>query len=458
MFRRLPAQPGQILLGATLVAVVLSALVVVVGVRRDQQFEALVAHGTRALRERDTAAAIESLSGALTLRADSVVAHLRRAEAYALRRDFGPALRDLTEATRLDPSGTTPRKLLGDVNFALGRYRQAEHRYREFLVLDERSAEVWHKLGLSQLMAGLPREALHALRQSLALDGRRAETAYVAGLALVELKQPVEAIEELRRAVALNPALKEARLELARHFGRAGRAADEVAQLEAVASLEPRVVEHRVAIAQALIRGGLTEAALASVARAQEQFPNSGVLQWTLGDIWLRTFERTHQAVALDQAERALERAGEVWSHPDVRASRAQAHLLAGRPRPALRLLVEASQSYPQSVRVLRLLAEAARRTGDGALEFDALARATILESSPSAPDVTFETCLRLADLSARLGHPTAERWLGDAAAAAAGIEGAASKVQAVRQRLQGRQAIDNIGSPRRSSSRRQSG
>lgn len=452
MFRWWPAQPGQLLLGATLVAVALSALVVVVGVRQDQQFEALVSQGTRALRERDTAAAIESLSGAITLRADSVVAHLRRAEAYAMRRDFGPALRDLTEATRLDPSGTTPRKLLGDVNFALGRYRQAEHRYREFLVLDERSAEVWHKLGLSQLMAGLPREALHSLRQSLALDGRRAETAYVAGLALLELKQPVEAVEELRRAVALNPALKEARLELARHFGRAGRAADEVAQLEAVASLEPQVVAHRVAIAQALLRGGLTDAALASVARAQAQFPNSGELQWTLGDIWLRTFERTHQTMALERAERALERAGEVWSHPDVRASRAQAHLLAGRPRPALRLLVEASQSYPQSARVLRLLAEAARRTGDGALEFDALAKATILESAPGDPRATFEACLRLAELAATLGHPTAERWLGDAAAAAAGIDGGALRVREAQQRLRDRPAVREPGLPRRRS------
>lgn len=437
MFRLRVTHPARVLLAATVAAVLLAMAAVALGFRREQQFEALVADGTRALRQHDTSAAIEALSGALTLNDDSVVAHLRRAEAHAARQDFGPALRDLTDAARLDPSGTTPRKLLGDVNYALGRYRQAENRYREFLALDERSAEVWHKLGVTQLQAGRPADALQSLRQSLALEGRRAETSYVVGLVLFELRRPAEAVEELRRAVALNPALKQARLELARHFGRTGRAADEVTQLEAVAALEPQVVTHRVAIAQALLRGGLADAALGVLAKAQVQFPGNGILEWAIGEAWLGRFERTRQPDALGHAERAFERASEVWSHPDVRASRARAHLLAGRPRPALQLLQEATESYPLSPRTLRLLAEAARRTGSTAIEFDALAKATILDDSPADSTVVVESFLRLAELATELGHPSAERWLGDAAAKAAGVEGAAARVRAVRLRLQ---------------------
>jgi tetratricopeptide (TPR) repeat protein len=430
------ARPGRLLLGATLVALLLSAVVVGLGNQQDRQFDELVASGTRALRQGDTSGALEALSGALTLNPDSVVAHLRRAEAHAARQDFGPALRDLTAAARLDPGATTPRKLLGDVNYALGRYRQAESRYREFLALDERSAEVWHKLGLTQLLSGQPREALQSLRQALAIEGRRAETSYVLGLVLLDLKRTPEAIEELRRAVALRPSLKEARVELARQFGRTGRAADEVAQLEALAVLEPQVVTHRVALAQALLRGGLTEAALTSLARARQQFPDNGVLEWALGEAWLGEYERSHDHAMLNRAEAALERAAEVWSHTEVRVSRARTHLLAGRPQPALRLLVEAAQTYPVSPRTLRLLAEAARRTGESAVEYDALAKAVILENAPADPGVTIQGYLRLAELATDLGRPTAERWLGDAAAAASAIDGALPRVQAVRKRL----------------------
>lgn len=436
MFQFSVARPGRLLLGATLVALLVSAVVVGLGIEQDQRFDELVASGTRAHREGDTSGAIEALSGALTLNPDSVVAHLRRAEAHAARQDFGPALRDLTEAARLDPGATTPRRLLGDVNYALGRYRQAESRYREFLSLDERSAEVWHKLGLTQLLSGQSREALQSLRQALALEGRRAETSYVLGLVLLDLKRTPEAIEELRRAVALRPSLKEARVELARHFGRVGRAAEEVAQLEALAVLEPQVVAHRVALAQALLRGGLTEAALTSLAEARRQFPDSGVLEWALGEAWLDEYERSHNRALLHRADAAFEHAAEVWSHPDVRVSRARTHLLAGRPQPALRLLVEAAQAYPVSPRTLRLLAEAARRTGESSIEYDALAKALILESAPTDPGATIQGYLRLAELATDLGRPTAERWLGDAAAAAAAIDGALPRVQALRKRL----------------------
>ena len=74
-------------------------------VARDRDYRALLARGDAALRNDETFVAIEAYSGAIALRHDSTIAHLRRGETYQRRGDRGDldqAARDFRTAASLD--------------------------------------------------------------------------------------------------------------------------------------------------------------------------------------------------------------------------------------------------------------------------------------------------------------------------------------------------------------------
>jgi len=73
-------------------------------VRQDREFRRLIALGDASLAREQTYVAIEAFSGALALRPDSMVAHLKRGDTYRRRGELSAALRDLRDASGLDPS------------------------------------------------------------------------------------------------------------------------------------------------------------------------------------------------------------------------------------------------------------------------------------------------------------------------------------------------------------------
>ena len=91
-------------------------------VRQEREFRRLIAAGDAALTRNQTYEAIEAFSGALALKRDSMLAHLKRGDSYRRRGELTAALRDLREATTLDPTATRALELLGDVNAAMSRY------------------------------------------------------------------------------------------------------------------------------------------------------------------------------------------------------------------------------------------------------------------------------------------------------------------------------------------------
>src|SRR3989449_5662953 len=111
-------------------------------VRQDREFRRLIALGDASLAREQTYVAIEAFSGALALRPESMVAHLKRGDTYRRRGELSAALRDLRDASALDPSATRPLELLGDVNVTLGRYQRATEHYRRLLTLPDRSPPV----------------------------------------------------------------------------------------------------------------------------------------------------------------------------------------------------------------------------------------------------------------------------------------------------------------------------
>ena len=86
---------------------------------RERQYQALLARGDAALSEDQTFGAIEAYSGAVALRADSVIARLRRGETYQRRGDFEAAAHDFRAAAALDPAAPRPLEGLGNVLYQL---------------------------------------------------------------------------------------------------------------------------------------------------------------------------------------------------------------------------------------------------------------------------------------------------------------------------------------------------
>jgi Flp pilus assembly protein TadD len=88
---------------------------------RERDYRALLALGDTALRDEQTFGAIEAYSGAIALRPDSMLPHLRRGETYQRRGELQEAARDFRAAATLDPTATRPLEALGDVLYEMKR-------------------------------------------------------------------------------------------------------------------------------------------------------------------------------------------------------------------------------------------------------------------------------------------------------------------------------------------------
>src|SRR5438093_11091414 len=113
---------------------------------RDRDYRALLARGDSALRDEQTFGAIEAYSGAIGLRPDSMLAHLRRGETYRRRGELDAAAKDLQIAAALDPAATRPLDELGDVRYDQQRFHDAAEIYGQCLRPDDHAARVSYKL------------------------------------------------------------------------------------------------------------------------------------------------------------------------------------------------------------------------------------------------------------------------------------------------------------------------
>src|SRR5687767_14798440 len=169
-----------------LAALMVGVVVAWYAVRQEREFQRLIAAGDVALAADQTYGAIEAFSGALALKGDSMLAHLKRGDTYRRRGELDAALRDLRQAATLDPSAPRAAELLGDVNAELGHHDRAVEQYRTFTQLDDLSPRVLYKLGLAHYRNGNPMQAVEPLQRALALDPRLAEAHYLLGMCLRE--------------------------------------------------------------------------------------------------------------------------------------------------------------------------------------------------------------------------------------------------------------------------------
>jgi len=199
-----------LVLGTSLMLAVGTALAVV-SVRNEREYERLMLAGDAALGASDLSAAIEAFTGAITLRGDSIAAHLKRGLAYREREEPEAALRDLRRASELDPSAPRVFEWQGDVNAGLGRHARAAERFEQSLQLDDRQAEVFYKLAVARYRDGRSGAAIDPLRRALTLAPGFAEAHYLLGISLRDASRLDEALGELNAAAKLSPGLLEAR-------------------------------------------------------------------------------------------------------------------------------------------------------------------------------------------------------------------------------------------------------
>src|SRR5262245_64969782 len=76
---------------------------------RERAYRQQIADGDAALARDDTAAAIRAFSGAITLKPESMLGYLKRGQTYRRRGELADAMRDLRQATVIDPTAKIGR-------------------------------------------------------------------------------------------------------------------------------------------------------------------------------------------------------------------------------------------------------------------------------------------------------------------------------------------------------------
>ncbi len=401
----------------TLVAVVVVAVAGVAGaltysaLANEREFERLIVAGDQAVAAERQFQAIEAYSGAIALKPDSMLAHLMRGAVYQKQGELDAALRDLREAVEIDPSALLAIELLGDVNTSLNRAERAIERYEAYIALDERNARVHYKLGLSRYRAGRIEAAAAALQQALKLDPTLGDAHYVLGLVLRDQHQLAAARRSLEEAARRSPAGQTAAREaLAEVYGLEGEHSKAINELEALAALDATRVDRLVAVGLAQARAGREDAAVMTLGRAVDRFPDAPQAYAALGHVWLTSAQRRGDRVALNKALEALQRAaGRSDASSDTFADLGRAWSLAGDRQAAERALRQAVARLPVPPDAYLQLADVTVRDGRLQDARDALLKyATLVGDEKPLADVS----TRIADLSMQLGEPAlAVRW-----------------------------------------------
>jgi tetratricopeptide (TPR) repeat protein len=377
----------------------------------DREYARLITVGDQAGAADQPYQALEAYSGAIALRPDSMLAHLKRGMTYRDRGELEAALKDLRRASELDPTATVVAELLGDTNLSLKRFARAAERYEAYLRLDDRSARVWYKLGLARYRVGQGGDATEALERATALDGSLAEAHFLLGLCLRDQGQLATARASLETAARLAPGLTGPREALAAVYASNGDNARAIDQLEALAALDPSRHDRLVALGLAQARSRRHAAAVLALSRAVERFPDEPQVYGALGKVWLDTAETTRDTVAVRKAVEALSTAA---SHSDVSSDTltdlGRAHTLLGETDAAERALRAAVEILPVRPDAFVHLAAFAARSGRYGEAREALVRyATLVGDSESLAGIATQ----IATYSITLGEPRlALRWI----------------------------------------------
>lgn len=353
----------RFVLAVVLAAAALAVALAVQRGRTEAEYRRLIDAGETALAEGRPYAAIEAFSGALAFRPGSMVAHLRRGEAYQRQDSLAAAARDLTMAAQLDPNATQPLERLGDVAMARRDYARAADWYSQAADRDVASAPLAYRAGYARYRAGRVGLALPLLQRAVARAPDNGAMHYALGLALRDGGDPAGARASLERAVELAPALLPAREALAGVAREAGDRAEHLRQLEALAALDPTVPRY-VAVAHAAADAGRTERAVLALGSANDLATGDPRLRLALARVWLIDAERKNDRASLRKAAEALAHPGESQTSESLALAGRLAFLSGSRGEATRRLLDRAVRERPVWPEAFRYQADALRAAG----------------------------------------------------------------------------------------------
>jgi len=213
--------------------------------------------------------------------------------------------------------------------------------------------------------------------------------------------------EAARRSPASQTSAREALAEVHLEEGDFGKA---INQLEALAALEPTRPDRLVAVGMAQARAGREDAAVVTLGRAVERFPDAPQVYAALGHVWLAEAQRRGDRVALSKAIEALsEAASRSEANSETLAELGRAFLLAGDRLAAERALRQAVAKLPVPPDAYLQLATVTAREGRIQDARDALLKYATLVGDEK-PMATVAT--QIGDYSMRLGEPAlAVKW-----------------------------------------------
>lgn len=235
----------------------------------------------------------------------------------------------------------------------------------------------------------------------------------------------------------LAPALTAPREALAAVYFSTGHVALAIDQLEALAALDPARPERLVALGLAHANAGRHEAAVLTLTRTVERFPDLPQGYAALGHVWLEAAEKRDDRVALNKAIEALAVA---TRHTDAGSNTltdlGRAWLLQGNMPAAERALRQALEKLPVAPEAYLHLATITARGGRIQEARDGLVRyATLVGDAQPLAGIAAQ----IADYSMRLGQPQiAMRWIERAIAAAGPNAVLLARLAEIKRRLPG--------------------
>ncbi len=410
----------------------------------DREYSRLIAEGDQALANDQPFQALEAYSGAIALRPESMLAHLRRGTVYRQRGELESALKDLRRASELDPTATMPLEQLGDTHLALQRFDRAADRFQAYVGLDDRSARVWYKLGLARYRAGQALHAREPLQRAIALDRMLAEAHLLLGLCLRDLGETMPARRSLETATQLAPGLTSPREALAGIYQATGETAKAIDHLEALAALDPGSPDRLVAVGLAHARVRRYEAAVLTLSRAVERFPAEPQVYAALGHVWLEEAEASGDPVSLKKAIEALATAAShATASSETLTDLGRARLMTDDLPGAERAFRQAIAHLPVRPEAYRYLSTLAARSGRLQEARDGLIRyATLVGDSDGLAAVAAQ----IASHSIRLGEPqVALYWIDRAVEEAGATPALASLRRRAHARVASEPRVPNV-------------
>ena len=396
---------------AALLACVVLGAVAVQSLYTERQYRRLLADGDRALAAGQAYAAVEAFSGALAFKPDSMVAFLRRGQAYRDQRRFDEATRDWRQASKLAPEAPQPLIALGDHFDAIGQYAEAAEWYGQAASrLKAEDPSLLYRLALARFKAGDSAAALEPLKTVTERNDASPERRYLLGLVQRDVGDLTGAIASLESAIAIAPDFGAAREELADAYHAAGRPVDEMVQLQALSNQSTQV-DRRVAIGVSELRRGQLDAALGTLNGALRAAPNDSSVLLAIGRVHLARAERSLEgddeevARAVEVIRRAI---GGTAPRSEGYALYGRALFLSGSYPEAERILREAVETSPVNVDAFLYLADVAERMSHDLEARDALVNYDALKGDTSTSEVRAARAARIGDLSLRAGDPGA--------------------------------------------------